>query len=89
MNPPDDNKSELQFPLMCHYRVISLDFPNIHFVIETVLMQLGVTAPLQQGNSSSTGKYISTNVDIEVDSKEMMEKIHNALCAIEGVKRVL
>ncbi len=89
MNPQDDKISELQFPLMCHYRVISLDFPNIHFVIETVLMQLGVTAPLQHGNSSSKGKYISTNVDIEVDSKEMMEKIHKELCAIEGVKMVL
>jgi len=89
MKPEGNKKPELQFPLMCHYRVISLDLPNICFVIETVLMQMGITAPTQKGNSSKTGKYITTNIDIEVHSREMMEKIHNELKAIEGVQMVL
>lgn len=89
MDQKEINNSELEFPLICHYRIISLDIPNIHFVIETVLAGLGVTAPLKKGNSSKKGTYISTNIDIEVDSKEMMTKIYKELCAIEGVKMVI
>ena len=83
------NNEKLQFPLDCHYRIIAADLPNIYFVIETVLMQLGVNSPLQKGNNSSAGKYVSFNVDVRVDSKERMDRIDAELRRIAGVKMVL
>ncbi len=84
-----NNDPKLKFPVVCPYRIITLDIPNIQFVIETVLSQLGITAPITKGNASSQGKYISHTVDILVDSREMMGRIQEELSAIEGVRMIL
>lgn len=80
---------ELEFPAMCHYRVIAEDREHIHFVIETVLMELGVTAPLEKANTSSGGKYVSFCFSVEVPSREIMNGIDHELRNIEGVRMVL
>ena len=82
-------EDDLEFPVMCHFRVISENLANMHFVIETVLMQLGVTDPLEEANTSKEGKYISFNVSTVVESREAMAKIDQELRLIEGVKMVL
>lgn len=80
---------KLQFPLDCQFRVIAEKLDNMHFVIETVLMELGVTAPLTPQNESQGGKYQSYLVIVRVESLEQMNKIDAALRNIAGVKMVL
>jgi len=61
----------------------------MHFVIETVLMGLGVESPLTAGNTSKGGKYLTFNVSVRVDSREQMNQIDTELRNIQGVKMVL
>jgi putative lipoic acid-binding regulatory protein len=81
--------SELEFPLECHFRIITERVENMHFVIETVLMGLGVSAPVEQGNSSGAGNYVSYAVSTMVDSLDAMNAIDRELRLIQGVKMVL
>lgn len=83
------NPDELVFPLMCHFRVIAENRPGMDFVIETVLMELGVSSPLLPGHESKEAKYLSFNVDVKVESREKMNQIDAALRSIEGVRMVL
>ncbi len=80
---------ELEFPLDCHFKVIAEDLEKMHFVIETVLMGLGVSAPLTEGNKSKGGKYATFNITVRVDSREQMNQIDTELRNIQGVKMVL
>lgn len=82
-------EEQLQFPLDCHYRIIARNLPNIGFVIETVLAELGVTNALKEEKHSGRGKYVSFSAEVRVESKERMNKIDAELRAIEGVKMVL
>ncbi len=82
-------KVELQFPVECHFRVVAENQPNMGFVIETVLMELGVTAPLETANTSANAKYVSFSVTTIVDSREMMNRIDAELRQIVGVKMVM
>jgi putative lipoic acid-binding regulatory protein len=83
------NEEVLEFPLMCHVRVIAESLPNMHFIIETVLMELGITDPVEKANTSSGGKYVSFNISTVVKSREEMNRIDNELRLIEGVRMVL
>lgn len=80
---------ELKFPLECHFKVISEDIEGIHFVIETVLMEMKINVPVVKGNKSTGGKYITHNITVMVDSKEMLTAIDTELRNIQGVKMVL
>lgn len=62
---------------------------KIDFVIETVLLQLGVDAPVIRGNLSKSGTYVSYGVTTVVESREAMNRIDAELRLIEGVKMVL
>ncbi|MBP9865570.1 MAG: DUF493 domain-containing protein [Candidatus Omnitrophica bacterium] len=83
------DSGELQFPLDCQFRVIAENRKNMYFVIETVLIQHGVAAPLQREHESAGGKYLSFSVDVRVESLEQMNRIDAALRSIEGVKMVM
>jgi len=83
------DSGELKFPLDCQFRVIAENRKGMYFVIETVLIQSGVIAPLQREHESAGGKYMSYSVDVRVDSLEQMNRIDAALRSIEGVKMVL
>lgn len=89
MNQASRNESELEFPVECHFRIIAEDLENMHFVIETVLMELGVHSQLTQRNTSTKGKYVSFSVSTPVDSLAKMNKIDYELRNIQGVKMVL
>ncbi len=82
-------KRDLEFPLLCHFRVIAEDHDKIQFVIETVLMELGITDPVKKANSSSGGKYVSFAFSAMTESREMMNKIDSELRLIQGVRMVL
>lgn len=81
--------SDLEFPLECHYRVIAEDHEKMAFVIETVLMQLGVEVPVVRGNASKSGTYVSYSITTVVNSREEMNRIDAELRLIVGVKMVL
>lgn len=80
---------ELKFPVECHFKVISEDIDGIHFVIETVLMEMKINVPVLRGNKSAGGKYITHNITVMVHSKEMLTAIDTELRNIQGVKMVL
>ena len=40
-----ENK-KINFPVDCHYKIITEDIENMAFVIETVLMELKVNSPV-------------------------------------------
>ena len=81
--------SDLQFPLVCHFRVIAEDLNNMQVVIETVLLGLGVTSPVERVNASHGGKYVSFNITATVDSREAMNRIDQELRLIKGVRMVM
>lgn len=83
------DSGELKFPLDCQFRIIAENRQGMYFVIETVLIQSGVLAPLQKENESAGGKYLSFSVDVRVESLERMNAIDAALRSIAGVKMVL
>lgn len=85
----DKRAAELVFPLKCHFRVIAEDRGNMHFVIETVLMELGVHDRLEKGNASSGGKYVSFCFSTTVASMAALNLIDQELRLIEGVRMVL
>jgi len=61
----------------------------MHFVIETVLMELGVTDTLEQANTSRTGKYVSFCFSTTVENREALTRIDTELRNIEGVRMVM
>lgn len=81
--------ANLEFPLECQFRVIAEDHEKMAFVIETVLMQLGVEAPVVRGHESKKGTYVSYNITTVVNSREEMNRIDAELRLIVGVKMVL
>lgn len=87
MSLPDREK--LQFPLDCQFRIIAENRNGMHFVIETVLMELSIQAPLETENRSENGKYQSFSVNVRVESLDQMTQIDQALRNIVGVKMVL
>ncbi len=81
--------ANLEFPLECQFRVIAEDQEKMAFVIETVLMQLGVEVPVVRGNESKSGTYVSYSITTVVQSREEMTRIDTELRNIAGVKMVL
>ena len=81
-----DEVSDLQFPLECHFRVIAHDQEGIAFVIETVLMELGITSPVEPANTSSGGKYVSFNITVLVESLEQMNLIERSFASAESLR---
>ena len=81
--------ANLEFPLEVQYRVIAEDHEKVAFVIETVLMGLGVESPVVRGNKSKSGTYVSYSITTVVNSREEMNRIDGELRTIEGVKMVL
>lgn len=74
---------------MCHFRVIAENQEDMHFVIETVMMELGVNSPVEKSNVSHAGKYTSYNISTIVESRKSMERIDRELRSIQGVKMVM
>ena len=87
MSLPD--RDPLQFPLDCQFRIIAETLEGMHFVIETVLMELSIKASLAAENRSGSGKYQSFSVNVRVESLDQMTQIDQALRNIVGVKMVL
>lgn len=89
MNDDPFDGVDLNFPLLCNFRVIAHDHSKTQGLIEVAMLQLGIVANLQRSNTSANGKYVTFQFDFMVNNKEEMEKIDTTLRAVEGVRMVL
>lgn len=80
---------ELQFPVLCYFKIIAEAKPGIQQAIEQILHDEGIFSELKRGHRSERQRYITFNVDILVTSKEYMDRIDGVLKNIPGVKMVL
>ena len=80
---------ELEFPVMCHVKVIAEKNENMQSLIESELCSMALKAEVTAGNSSAEGKYVTYNFSFMADSKERMTKVDQQVRAIKGVKMVL
>ena len=81
--------SDIQFPVLCHYKIIAEDIGEIRETIQKVLHEEGVFSELKPGRHSEHQRYITFNVEILVTSKEYMNHLDYVLKNIPGVKMVL
>ena len=80
---------ELEFPVVCHVKVIADKKEGIQGMIESVLSGADIKTDVTAGNSSAKGKYLTYNLSFTADSKEIMEKVDTEIRALDGVKMVL
>jgi len=80
---------EIQFPVLCHYKIIADRMDGVKPMIEKKLQDMGVVNPLNDGTVSANGKYISYDIDIKVASKDFMKKIDDGLRSIPHVRMVM
>ncbi len=81
--------AELEFPLDCHYRIITEDREGVQASIEKTLRDMKIETPLKEGNRSEGGKYVTYSITIHVESLEIMRAIDVAIRSIDGVRMVL
>lgn len=89
MDEPSFSDSNLEYPVLCHYKIIAQDIGEIRETIQKVLREEGVLSELAPGRKSEHQRYITFNVEILVTSKEYMNRIDHVLKNIPGVKIVL
>jgi putative lipoic acid-binding regulatory protein len=78
-----------EFPLRCVIKVIALDLDGLQQRVDECLVRLEHPARALPGNHSSSGKYITYNIDIEFLTLESMRLTINELRTIHGVRVVL
>lgn len=78
-----------EFPLRCVLKVIAADLDGMHIQIEECLARLEFSSRAIPGNRSSSGKYITYNVDIEFLTLESMRATIAELRSVQGVHVVL
>ena len=79
----------IQFPVICHYKIISEDHEGVQSAIEKVFLEINIRVRFEKGRHSDSGKYVTFNADVLIHSLELMRHIDRALRKIEGVKLVL
>lgn len=85
-NLSDEN---IQFPVLCHYKIITEEHEGIQSAIEKVFLEVNIRVRFEKGRHSDHGKYVTFNADIMIHSLELMRHIDRSLRKIEGVKFVL
>lgn len=83
------NGEELEFPLRCHYRIITENIEGIELRLLDALVVLGIQEKPQAGNRSKGGKYLTFFVDLFIESREVMDEVDQALRSVQGVRMVL
>lgn len=90
MNENDPFKGKkLEFPVHCHFKIITDDRAGIKEDLEKALLRVGVQSPLKAGNKSAKGTYITFNLDLLINSQVHMDEIDGAIRQVSGVKMVM
>lgn len=83
------NPENIQFPVICHYKIIAEDRPGIQAEIEKVFTEVNIQVHFEKGHHSETGTYVTFNSSVKIHSLELMRFIDRAIREIKGVKVVL
>lgn len=78
-----------EFPLRCVLKVIALDLDGLQQRLDECLLRLDHPARALPGNQSTSGKYITYNIDIEFLTLDSMRFTINELRTVHGVRVVL
>lgn len=90
VSDPVFGDEKIKFPVQCHFKVIAdVSAGEIGKAISEALAALDIAVPVQGGNQSVSGRYITYNISICVQSNDEMTKIDVALRGINGVRMVL
>ena len=80
-------KAEIKYPCQWTYRIIGMDENELR---QVVINCLGEQAfELSLGNTSKKGKYISLNLETEVDSQQQRDELFNRLNENPEVKMII
>lgn len=82
-----DKKLELEYPCEWRYKVIGAERTKLEQAIRDVIAERAHR--MAHSNSSSSGKYVSLNLDLLVHNEEERQFIYEALKAHAHVKMVL
>ena len=80
---------EIEFPVMCHVKVITEKRDGMQVAIETVLRGLDLPVKVVSGNASAGGKYLTYNFSFMAYAKEIMNQVDAEMRALDGVKMVM
>ena len=82
-----EEKLQLEYPCSWCYKVIGSEKEALQNAIKEVILEREHT--LKTSNTSTTGKYISLNLELLVHNEEDRNFIYEALKAHNSVKMVL
>jgi len=82
-----EQKLELEYPCDWRYKVIGEERAKLEQAIRDVILER--EHRLAHSNASSSGRYISLNLDLLVQNEEERQFIYEALKAHRHVKMVL
>lgn len=85
----DYKPEDIQFPVVCHYKIIAVDHEGVQSAIEKVFLEVNIRVRFEKGHQSGGGKYVTFNADILIHTLELMRHIDREIKKIEGVKVVL
>jgi putative lipoic acid-binding regulatory protein len=80
---------QLEFPLSWNGKIIAHDAEDIHSRLQEAVIALGLTETVQRGNVSREGRYVTFNITVEFQDREMMVRVTETLAAVQGVRMVL
>ncbi len=80
-------KAEITYPCQWQYKIIGEDSNQIKLAVASAVRD--TPYDLASSNTSSTGRYVSFNLELEVTSEEQRLGLYQSLAANPAVKVVL
>lgn len=77
------------YPAPFHFRIIVHADSQAHTSLATTLADYRVVEPLASGNSSGSGRYLSLNVTVHLESRDEHQRLHTAIRNTAGVRLLL
>ena len=83
----NNKKPEINYPCLWQYKVIGTDREEILGSIRSIIGDIEHT--ISESKKSSKGKYLSVNLELEVESEEMRNSIFGKLQVHASIKMVI
>lgn len=81
------DRLKLEYPCQWVYKVIGASEQELRDAIALIMVDRAHTVTMS--NTSSSGKYVSLNVEIEVVDEEDRRNVYEVLCAHAATKYIL
>jgi len=90
MSADADAQTGLQFPLDWQGKILArADAAEIPAKIQEVLRAFAFTAAPTAGNTSSTGRYVTYTVTVQIPDRLTLDQLTYALSKVPGVRYVI